>query len=65
MPAANTVTLENLAQKLPQWRPDDQSHLYAVVDMGRLVELAILHAGHAIRIDADYGVLSCQQRHSL
>lgn len=39
MPAANTVTLENLAQKLPQWRPDDQSHLYAVVDMGRLVKL--------------------------
>lgn len=38
MPAANTVTLENLAQKLPQWRPDDQSHLYAVVDMGRLVD---------------------------
>ncbi|KAL7900083.1 Ppx/GppA phosphatase family domain-containing protein [Trichoderma sp. SZMC 28014] len=34
MPAANIVTLENLAQKLPQWRPDDQSHLYAVVDMG-------------------------------
>lgn len=38
MPAANTVTLENLAQKLPQWRPDDQSQLYAVVDMGRLVD---------------------------
>lgn len=38
MLAANTVTLENLAQKLPQWRPDDQSHLYAVVDMGRLVD---------------------------
>ncbi|KAL7789370.1 Ppx/GppA phosphatase family domain-containing protein [Trichoderma ceciliae] len=34
MPAANTVTLENLALKLPQWRPDDQNHLYAVVDMG-------------------------------
>lgn len=37
MPAANTVTLDNLSQKLPQWRPDEQNHLYAVVDMGRLV----------------------------
>lgn len=37
MPAANTVTLENLSQKLPQWRSDEQNHLYAVVDMGRLV----------------------------
>lgn len=34
MPAANTVTLDNLSQKLPQWRPDEQNHLYAVVDMG-------------------------------
>ncbi|KAH6608659.1 retrograde regulation 2 [Trichoderma cornu-damae] len=34
MLAANTVTLDNLSQKLPQWRPDDESHLYAVVDMG-------------------------------
>ena len=37
MPAANAnvVTLENLAQKLPPWRPDQQNHLFAVVDMGR------------------------------
>ncbi|UKZ79595.1 hypothetical protein TrVFT333_007353 [Trichoderma virens FT-333] len=34
MPAANIVTLDNLSQKLPQWRPDEQNHLYAVVDMG-------------------------------
>ncbi|RFU73488.1 retrograde regulation 2 [Trichoderma arundinaceum] len=40
MPAANTVTLENLPQKLPQWRPDDQNHLYAVADMGSISSLA-------------------------
>ncbi|KAL7945971.1 Ppx/GppA phosphatase family domain-containing protein [Trichoderma barbatum] len=34
MPAANAVTLDNLSLKLPQWRPDEQNHLYAVVDMG-------------------------------
>ncbi|OTA04938.1 retrograde regulation protein 2 [Trichoderma parareesei] len=36
MPAANAnvVTLDNLSQKLPPWRPDEQNHLFAVVDMG-------------------------------
>ncbi|KAL6873124.1 Ppx/GppA phosphatase family domain-containing protein [Trichoderma novae-zelandiae] len=31
---ANAVTLENLSQRLPPWRPDEQNHLFAVVDMG-------------------------------
>ncbi|KAL6886540.1 Ppx/GppA phosphatase family domain-containing protein [Trichoderma longibrachiatum] len=36
MPAANAnvVTLENLSEKLPPWRPDGENHLFAVVDMG-------------------------------
>lgn len=28
------ITLDNLSEQLPQWRPDDESHLHAVVDMG-------------------------------
>ncbi|KAG5987795.1 hypothetical protein E4U43_004934 [Claviceps pusilla] len=32
--ALNIITLENLHEKLPQWRPEDKSHLYAIVDMG-------------------------------
>ncbi len=35
MPVTGIVTLDNLSTKLPQWRPDAASHLYAIVDMGR------------------------------
>ncbi|KOS16900.1 Retrograde regulation protein 2 [Escovopsis weberi] len=34
MAAIDTITLDNIAEKLPLWRPDDENHLYAVVDMG-------------------------------
>ena len=29
------VTLDNFAEKFPPWRPDQENHLYAQVDMGR------------------------------
>jgi hypothetical protein len=29
------ITLDNLEQKLPRWDPDNNNHLYALVDMGR------------------------------
>lgn len=35
MSPSDIVTLDNLAEAIPPWSPDDQSHLYAVVDMGR------------------------------
>lgn len=35
MVASDVITLDNLSQKIPQWSPDDDSHLYAIVDMGR------------------------------
>ncbi|KAK5990794.1 Retrograde regulation 2-like protein [Cladobotryum mycophilum] len=34
MAAVDTITLDNLSEKLPLWTPDDENHLYAVVDMG-------------------------------
>ncbi|KAG5926817.1 hypothetical protein E4U42_002923 [Claviceps africana] len=34
MSALNVITLGNLDERLPQWRPDDENHLYAIVDMG-------------------------------
>ncbi|KAG5984029.1 hypothetical protein E4U55_006258 [Claviceps digitariae] len=34
MSALNVITLKNLNERLPQWRPDDENHLYAIVDMG-------------------------------
>ncbi|KAM4059752.1 ppx/GppA phosphatase family protein [Hirsutella rhossiliensis] len=34
MDPANLITLDNLSEQLPQWRPDDENHLHAVVDMG-------------------------------
>ncbi|KAG6005410.1 hypothetical protein E4U21_000190 [Claviceps maximensis] len=34
MSAFTVITLENLKEQLPQWRPDDENHLYAIVDMG-------------------------------
>lgn len=37
MDPSDIVTLDNLSQKLPPWSPDDESHVYAVVDMGRFV----------------------------
>jgi hypothetical protein len=35
MPPTDVITLDNLHEKLPLWRPDDENHLYAIVDMGR------------------------------
>jgi hypothetical protein len=40
MVSSDVITLGNLAGKLPPWKPDDESHLYAVVDMGRYVQAA-------------------------
>lgn len=37
MASANIITLENLSEKLTPWSPNDKSHLYAIVDMGRYV----------------------------
>ncbi|ODA83982.1 hypothetical protein RJ55_02500 [Drechmeria coniospora] len=34
MPASSLITLDNLSEKLPQWRPDDKDQVHAVVDMG-------------------------------
>ncbi|KAI9171518.1 Retrograde regulation protein [Paramyrothecium foliicola] len=34
MAPSDLITLENLKQKLPLWRPNDESHLHAIVDMG-------------------------------
>ncbi|CAG9938329.1 unnamed protein product [Clonostachys rosea f. rosea IK726] len=34
MSPLDIVTLDNLAQAIPKWSPDDENHLYAVVDMG-------------------------------
>ncbi|TQV98469.1 retrograde regulation protein [Cordyceps javanica] len=34
MAVTDVVTIDNLSAKLPQWRPDAASHLYAIVDMG-------------------------------
>ncbi|CAK7563166.1 MAG: retrograde regulation protein 2 [Sporothrix epigloea] len=31
---ADIITLDNFADKLPKWHPDDQNHLHALVDMG-------------------------------
>lgn len=36
MDPSDIVTLDNLSQKIPTWDPDDESHIYAVVDMGSL-----------------------------
>ncbi|KAL3962150.1 hypothetical protein ACCO45_003673 [Purpureocillium lilacinum] len=34
MSAPKVITLDNLSTQLQPWRPDDDSHLYAIVDMG-------------------------------
>ncbi|UNI14946.1 retrograde regulation protein 2 [Purpureocillium takamizusanense] len=34
MTPPHVVTLDNLSTQLQPWRPDDDSHLYAIVDMG-------------------------------
>ncbi|PHH84478.1 hypothetical protein CDD83_1887 [Cordyceps sp. RAO-2017] len=34
MSQPSAITLDNLGEKLPLWRPNDKEHLYAVVDMG-------------------------------
>ena len=31
------ITLDNFAELLPKWDPSAKDHLYALVDMGRLV----------------------------
>lgn len=38
MPSSDVITLQNLEEKLPRWHPVSESHLYAIVDMGRLVK---------------------------
>ena len=38
MSAPNVITLDNFSTQLQPWRPDDDSHLYAIVDMGRSVK---------------------------
>jgi retrograde regulation protein 2 len=35
MAPSDLITLENLEEKLPKWHPDEESHLHAIVDMGR------------------------------
>ena len=35
MASSDIITLQNFAEKLPKWNPDEQNQLYAVVDMGR------------------------------
>ncbi|KJR82586.1 retrograde regulation protein 2 [Sporothrix schenckii 1099-18] len=32
--ATDIITLDNFADKLPKWQPDDDNHLHALVDMG-------------------------------
>lgn len=34
MDPSNLITLDNLSEQLPPWRPDCENHLHAVVDMG-------------------------------
>ncbi|KAF7562173.1 hypothetical protein G7046_g1964 [Stylonectria norvegica] len=34
MSPSNIITLDNLSQKLTPWKPDTESQLYAIVDMG-------------------------------
>ncbi|OAQ72582.1 retrograde regulation protein [Pochonia chlamydosporia 170] len=34
MPPSDVITLETLHDKLPLWHPDDDNHLYAIIDMG-------------------------------
>lgn len=43
MDPSDIVTLDNLAQKIPPWNPNDESHVYAVVDMGRFFITSISH----------------------
>lgn len=42
MAPSDIITLDNLSEKITQWHPNDENHLYAIVDMGRLVVL-VLH----------------------
>jgi retrograde regulation protein 2 len=46
MTASDTVTLDNLRDKLPTWHPDDESHLYAVIDIGRFVNISFPQTVH-------------------
>lgn len=41
MDSSDIVTLDNLRLKLPQWEPNNDSHTYAVVDMGRYAQYAL------------------------
>jgi hypothetical protein len=33
--AVDIITLDNFESKMPKWEPGSESHLYALVDMGR------------------------------
>jgi hypothetical protein len=37
MAHSDIITLDSLAEKLRPWSPKDADHVFAVVDMGRLV----------------------------
>lgn len=39
-PAVDIVTLENFEEKMPPWDQAQENHLYALVDMGRCVNLS-------------------------
>jgi hypothetical protein len=35
MAPSDLITLDNVAERIVRWHPDDANHLYAIVDMGR------------------------------
>ena len=37
MAQPDVITVDNLPEKLSAWNHNDENHLYAIVDMGRLV----------------------------
>lgn len=46
--APDIITLDNLSQTLTPWNPQGESQLYAIVDMGRYMQLAFLSTEHLI-----------------
>lgn len=46
--APDIITLDNLSQTLTPWNPQGESQLYAIVDMGRYMQLAFLSIEHLI-----------------
>ncbi|VUC36063.1 unnamed protein product [Clonostachys rosea] len=49
MSPSDIVTLDNLAEAIPKWSPDDENHLYAVVDMGSHVTAVLTGPSNGIR----------------